>query len=580
MSKPPVDETRIDDWKTLSCLAAGNTSQIWEVVDSGGSRRCAMKLLLPEAFAVSELKSALKAEAKTGQSFDHPNIPKYHEVVVNRHHAYFIMDLFRAPHMKAQLYGDLPNMQSRLKRTMEQIASALEHVHSKGWLHKDIKPENVLVNRASEARLIDFGLAARIGGMLSGLLGRRGPPAGTLSYIAPEQIMNKSLSIQTDIYSLGVMLYEGLTGRTPFKGSNPNALLIAHIQEVPPNPSAFNKNVTPEADRLVLRMLAKKQSDRPKHCGEIALELRKLELFKEDPVARAEAEKAASSNALAEVMEDKLNSRKDHARQEARRAAGVSPEPTPEPKKPATPPKPALKPVIPQTAAPSETAQPPMGLPGMPLPGAPMPQQTPYGYPPGYPQMPPGYPGVGYPQGFPGYGMPPGLPAAGYPQAGYAQGGYPQAGYAQGGYPQAGYPQGMPPGMSPPGMMPPGMAPQGHPTGDLPGQPATAASVPNPAVAPVQAPRPGQPQAAPAAPQQPAASKPAASPPQPAAPANQAPRPVPNRIARPVAPAAKPGATKPGAAKPAPAPTGKAPQAGTQMNISDLASFDELPPVS
>lgn len=609
---PQDDGMKIDDWRLISCLAAGNHTQVWEVVDSGGSRRVAMKLLLPEAFKLPDYKNALKQEIKIAKQFEHPNLLRYFDIVVNKTHGYFTMELFRAPNMKVQIFTELPSIQSRVKRVIEQVASALDHIHSKGWLHKDIKPENILVNKAAEVRLVDFSLTAKVAGMIGQMFSGRKAPAGTLTYIAPEQILNKPLTPATDIYSFGITIYEVLAGRSPFKGSTPNDLLVRHIQDIPAPPSAFNSNVTPEMDRVILKMLAKKPAERYKDCKQLLIELKKVEPFKDDPFKVAEALKAADVGALAEVMEDKLNSRRDHARTSAKKdsgektgasaaatsAAAASPVAKPEPAKPATAKPEAVKPTTAAAQKPAANAPARGPVPGSP-PGMPMPGQVPPGQiHPG--QMPYGYPlGSGYPAGMPmqpGAPMRPGAPGMPYPAnpaaGGYYPPGYAPAGYGQPGVPQPGGPAAMQqpwggaPGQYPPGQYPPGQYPAGqYPPGQMPQQyPAGQVAPGRPGQVPGQAPRqpmPGQmqPGQMPPGQVQPGQVQPGQMPvgqvpPGQWIPGQVAPGGAPQRanLPRQLIPGVRP--------KPGQTPPAATPPASGGMDISKLASFDELPPVS
>src|SRR5262249_20402362 len=151
-----------------------------------------MKLLLPEKLKDAESLASLKGEFKVASNFDHPNILAYHEIVTNRHNAYFVMDLFNAPNLKMQLFNDMHGVHMRLKRILELVSLAIEHIHDQGWLHRDIKPDNILVNKSAEVRLIDFSLACRAAGSLSKMLHRKQTTVqGTRTYMAPEQIMGK-----------------------------------------------------------------------------------------------------------------------------------------------------------------------------------------------------------------------------------------------------------------------------------------------------------------------------------------------------------------------------------------------------
>jgi hypothetical protein len=439
--------SHVDGYELINCIATGNVSQVWEAKQVATGQTVAMKLLLPESLADSEQKAALKHEAAVGKSFDHPNLIKVFDVSVRKKHAYFTMELFRAPNVKTMLRNELVAVQARSKKIFECTAQALAQMHEKGWVHKDVKPDNILATKASEVRLIDFSLATRAATAVTKMLSskKRTIIQGTRTYIAPELIRREATTPAADIYSFGITLYEVLTGRPPFIHRNPDELLMAHVRDKPEKPSGYNHNVSPEADALIARLLAKKAKERHANMQEVFAELRSIKLFKTDVEEFAKARDQAADTKFKDSMGHRLQSRTDAERSpEERRAAAEEAA-----KRKAN--------VAKRAAAAKKGAAPAQ-------PAAPVP--APSYAPPGYP--PPGYPPPGYPAPLPGY-----PPMPGYPP----------------GYP----PPGMMPGMPVP---PPGYIPAGLPPQYVPGAP-TPVAVPTP---PGPAPRPTAPAPTPAAP--------------------------------------------------------------------------------
>jgi serine/threonine-protein kinase len=163
---------------------------------------------------------------------------------------------------------------------LKQAATALAFMHAHGWVHRDIKPDNMLVNSLGELRLIDFALAQRIPTGLSRLFRRKQPCQGTRSYMSPEQIRGQVLDGRADIYSFGVTAYELATGRTPLTAPSNKELLQRQLADPPPSPRQRNPDVTEEFANLILRMLAKKKEDRPSSFHNILMELRTIRVFK------------------------------------------------------------------------------------------------------------------------------------------------------------------------------------------------------------------------------------------------------------------------------------------------------------
>lgn len=567
----PDEPLQIDEYQLLNPIATGSFTTVWEVMEKGaGAKRYAMKLLLPEALQDSEQKAVLKHEAKIGERLQHPCFVAFHKLVMGKKQCYIVMDYFRAPNLKTALNADPIAIQIRFPKLAEQSCQVLAYMHDQGWLHRDIKPDNILFNKSSELRLIDFSLSTRIAGAVAKMLTtKRGKLIqGTRTYIAPETIKKEVPTPQTDMYSLGVTWFECLTGEPPFKGSSPDDLLKKHVGTTPPSPSMINPNVAPEMDRLIMRMLAKKPKDRHSSMHEVFTELRSVRVYKED-MQEVAARKSKEDDDRRKTSLDKagrLDSRADHVRQQlsvtnpelakqldaerqklkdaqkrrdqetadrAKRFAGKSE--APETPASGTPRPQAPLPVAPQVFPPPGAFPQPGGMPM----GAPMPYPA-----PGYPGMPYGAPQYGgqVPPGYvmPPYGAPPGYGIPPYGAPGYA--------------PAAGYPQ-QPYGMPPQQPVPPG--PQSRPPVAVP--PATAV--------------PGQ--------------VPGANPPQGAAPRPQGAPPVP---VPPVVPGMPnppqpywqelpplSGPPQPVAPKP-PAPAAQRPPAPNPAN-SDLPLMDQLPPV-
>ena len=186
-----------------------------------------------------------------------------------------------------QLGADGVSLQIRVVRLFEQLCQVLGYMHDQGWVHRDVKPDNILFNKASELRLIDFSLSTKAAGAMSKLIGGKEKVIqGTRTYISPETILKAPPSPQSDIYSLGITLFEVLTGEPPFRGSSPDDLLKKHLTTAAPPPSMINNNVTPEMDRFVLKMLAKRTKDRHKNTHELLAEFRNIKPYKEDVADR------------------------------------------------------------------------------------------------------------------------------------------------------------------------------------------------------------------------------------------------------------------------------------------------------
>jgi serine/threonine protein kinase len=277
-----VAEEVIGGYRLLKHMVTGQTSQVWEVRDASG-RHFAMKLLLPEKAVQPQFRKFLLHEAEVGKELAHPNIIRILTVGRDRKNPYFVMEFFPAGNLKLRIMRkEHAFIREKAQDILKQAATGLAFMNAKGWVHRDVKPDNMLVNSAGEVKLIDFALARRIPTGFSKLFYIKGKPQGTRSYMSPEQIRGWALDGRADVYSFAASAYELVTGRPPFRGSTNQELLNKHIKELPATPVQHNPDVTKEFGELVLRMLAKKREDRPRDFHEVLMAMRTMKVFKSD----------------------------------------------------------------------------------------------------------------------------------------------------------------------------------------------------------------------------------------------------------------------------------------------------------
>jgi serine/threonine protein kinase len=274
-------------YRLQNLMGTGQTSQVWEVVEVTSSRHFAMKLLLPEFVDKPEQRKFLLHEAQVGLKLAHPNVIKIITVSKDPKNPYFVMEFFPAGSLRVRLMKKQTEfLKERMHNILKKAATGLAYMNASGWVHRDVKPDNILVNSAGEVRLIDFAIAKRIKkpSLFAKMFRRKGMAAGTRSYMSPEQIRNDDVDGRADIYSFGVTAFELVTGRLPFVGSTSQDLLKKHLIEKAPSPQMYNKDVTDEFAALVMRMMAKKREERPKDFHEVLMKLRSIRVFKSDPL--------------------------------------------------------------------------------------------------------------------------------------------------------------------------------------------------------------------------------------------------------------------------------------------------------
>lgn len=278
----------IGGYKLRSLLQTGQVSQVFEVTEPTSGRHFAMKVLLPEHATEKEHRENLFHEASIGIKLRHENVIHIREVSRNDTNPYFIMEFFPAGSLRARLMSKDPRdrefVKENAKKIFKQIATGLAYMNASGYVHKDVKPDNILVNALGQTKIIDFAISKRIHkGFLAKILHRKRKPQGTPSYMSPEQIRDDLLDGRADIYSYGATLYELTCGRPPFRGASMADLLRKHLVEKPYPPMSYNDDITDEFSKFVLQLLEKKPENRPEHFHKVLMDLQKIKVFKSDP---------------------------------------------------------------------------------------------------------------------------------------------------------------------------------------------------------------------------------------------------------------------------------------------------------
>jgi serine/threonine protein kinase len=273
----------IEGYRLQNCMMTGQNSQVWEVVEVTSGRHFAMKLLLPEKVKDRELRSLLAHEANVGKQLAHPNVIRIVHVGKTKEHPHFVMEFFPSGAIKLRIVRKQYDfIREHAHSILKQAATGFAYMNASGWVHRDVKPDNILVNSAGEVRIIDFALAQRIEkpSFLGKLFRRKPSIAGTRSYMSPEQIRGEPLDGRADIYSFGATAFEIVTYRPPFRAASQQELLQKQIIEKPPSPQVFNKDITDEFGNLILKMLAKKPDQRPQSFHEVLKALNALKIYK------------------------------------------------------------------------------------------------------------------------------------------------------------------------------------------------------------------------------------------------------------------------------------------------------------
>jgi len=255
-------------YKVVSRIARGGMATVYKAWHPGLGRYVALKVLLPVFAQDEEFVKRFKQEAWAVAELDHPNIVRIYDAGKSGGYHYIAMEYFDGGSLKDLLdrQGGRPLDLTTVLQIVRQIASALDYAHRRGIIHRDIKPSNILLTKDGRVVLADLGIAKAVAGAkLTKSLVRMGTP----EYMSPEQGKGEEVDQRTDIYSLGVVIYEMLTGRVPFKGDIPWAVIHQHIYEMPPPLRSLNPRLPEGVAMVVHKALAKRPCERYSTAGEL-----------------------------------------------------------------------------------------------------------------------------------------------------------------------------------------------------------------------------------------------------------------------------------------------------------------------
>jgi serine/threonine protein kinase len=250
---------------------------VYKAYDTRLERDVAVKVIRPEKLALATLEKSLKRferEAIVLARLSHPNIVKVLDFGEQDGFRYLVMEYLRGGTLKSILGRPIPFWEGA--RLLLPITQALEFAHRHGIVHRDVKPSNLLFSETGDLMLSDFGIAKMLDLGDASRLTSTNMTLGTPDYMAPEQIHSKDVDHRADIYSLGVVLYEMITGRKPFIGKNPMAVLLKSASEPPPAPSLFVAGLPGYVEGALLRALAKKPEERFADMASFAAIMRKM----------------------------------------------------------------------------------------------------------------------------------------------------------------------------------------------------------------------------------------------------------------------------------------------------------------
>ncbi len=278
-SKPkpevPADLVHLlSGYEIVERIGQGGMGTVYKARDTIMGRWVAVKLLAPFLADDEEYVKRFFQEARNLQKLHHPNIVEAFDAGIADEHKFFIMEYVNGPSVEQVMHSKGVLSEHNALEISRQVAQALDYAWTHTIIHRDIKPQNVMLSDGKTVKLCDLGLSKDVTSDIS--LTMTGSVNCSPPYASPEQAQGlKGLDVRSDVYSLGVMLFQMCCGELPFKGGSPGQFLIQHVTEKPPNPLSRNPRLSPQTGKLILRLLEKEPERRPMP-GELAKALTKF----------------------------------------------------------------------------------------------------------------------------------------------------------------------------------------------------------------------------------------------------------------------------------------------------------------
>lgn len=278
-----INRTLDNRYTILEHIGGGGMADVFRAHDKLLDRSVAVKVLRPQFTNDEEFVTRFRREAQAAARLSHPNIVNMYDVGRDEETDYIVMEYISGETLKEKIQTDGSLTVELAIRIALEIAEALEHAHQNNLIHCDIKPHNILVTRSGRIKVTDFGIARAV---TSATMTHTGTIIGSVHYFSPEQAKGSAIGAKSDIYSLGVVLYEMLTGSVPFTGETPVSIALKHLQEDPKPLRDVNPAIPPIVEAVVLKAMAKEPEARFDNITEMIADLKLAQNYLRDDQTR------------------------------------------------------------------------------------------------------------------------------------------------------------------------------------------------------------------------------------------------------------------------------------------------------
>ena len=268
---------RLDHYEIGELLGEGAYAETYRATDVETGDTVVLKCPNPQLFAEPSLFNRYRREAEVARRLDHPGVQRSLDTGKHRTEPYLVLEYVEGEPLRRRLRrGEGPLPIDQAVDWGRQLAETLAYLHSQGIVHRDLKPENVLVTPSGQLKVADFG-TAQLAGARRLTWKHLSESLGTPDYMSPEQVQGERGDARSDIYAWGVMMYEMLTGRAPFKGDNSLAVMAGHLQATPSRPRDLRPEIPPALEAVVLHAMRRLPDNRYQSAKELVADLERLD---------------------------------------------------------------------------------------------------------------------------------------------------------------------------------------------------------------------------------------------------------------------------------------------------------------